>query len=80
MKCTTGLILKFPQDRRGDALDRYNVRFKEMQQSCRIIDQALDHLPGGDFIAKKVPQKLSPPRVKSIPPLKAPAVCVPITW
>jgi NADH-quinone oxidoreductase subunit D len=32
-----------------------------MQQSCRIIDQALDHLPGGPYLAK-VPQKLVPPK------------------
>ena len=50
-----------PTGSRGDALDRYDVRFKEMQQSCRIIDQALDHLPGGPCLAK-VPQKLVPPK------------------
>ncbi len=46
----------------GDALDRYYVRFKEMQQSCRIIDQALDHLPSGPFLAEKVPQRIKPPK------------------
>jgi NADH-quinone oxidoreductase subunit D len=56
------LDFEVPTGSKGDALDRYYVRFKEMQQSCRIIDQALDHLPGGDFIAKKVPQKLAPPK------------------
>jgi len=53
---------EIPTGAEGDALDRYKVRFMEMQQSCRIIDQALDHLPAGDFIAKKVPQKLNPPK------------------
>jgi NADH-quinone oxidoreductase subunit D len=52
---------EIPTGSRGDALDRYDVRFKEMQQSCRIIDQALDHLPGGPCLAK-VPQKLVPPK------------------
>jgi NADH-quinone oxidoreductase subunit D len=56
------LDFEVPTGSKGDALDRYIVRFKEMQQSCRIIDQALDRLPGGDFLAKKVPQKLSPPK------------------
>jgi len=56
------LDFEVPTGSRGDALDRYYVRFKEMQQSCRIIDQALDQLPEGDFLAKKVPQKLSPPK------------------
>jgi NADH-quinone oxidoreductase subunit D len=49
-----------PTGSSGDALDRYYVRFKEMQQSCRIIEQALDNLPEGRFLAEKVPQKLAP--------------------
>ncbi|MGA2938635.1 MAG: NADH-quinone oxidoreductase subunit D [Syntrophobacteraceae bacterium] len=56
------LDFEVPTGSKGDALDRYNVRFNEMQQSCRIIDQALDQLPGGDFLTKKVPQKLGPPK------------------
>ena len=52
---------EIPTGTRGDALDRYNVRFSEMQQSCRIIDQALDHLPAGPFLAEKVPLRLKPP-------------------
>ncbi len=56
------LDFEVPTGSKGDALDRYDVRFKEMQQSCRIIDQALDHLPGGPFIAPKVPQKITPPK------------------
>jgi len=56
------LDFEVPTGSSGDALDRYYVRFKEMQQSCRIIDQALDQLPGGDFLTKKVPQKLAPPK------------------
>lgn len=51
-----------PIGAKGDALDRYHVRFREMQQSCRIIDQALDHLPGGPFLAEKVPQRVKPPK------------------
>lgn len=56
------LDFEVPTGSSGDALDRYYVRFKEMQQSCRIIEQALDQLPEGDFLTKKVPQKLSPPK------------------
>jgi len=56
------LDFEVPTGSKGDALDRYDVRFKEMQQSCRIIDQALDHLPGGPCIAPKVPQKIAPPK------------------
>ena len=32
---------------RGDAYDRLMVRFEEMRQSCRIIEQALGRLPDG---------------------------------
>ncbi|MEM5786876.1 MAG: NADH-quinone oxidoreductase subunit D, partial [Syntrophobacteraceae bacterium] len=46
-----------PVGSRGDALDRYMVRFREMQQSCRIIDQALDQLPKGPYQTEKVPQR-----------------------
>lgn len=31
----------------GDTLDRLMIRFDEMVQSCRIIEQALDKMPGG---------------------------------
>jgi NADH-quinone oxidoreductase subunit D len=38
----------------GDSWNRYFVRVLEMEQSVRIIRQALDRLPEGDFRAKKV--------------------------
>jgi NADH-quinone oxidoreductase subunit D len=31
----------------GDVYDRYLVRVREMRESCRIIDQAIQGLPGG---------------------------------
>jgi NADH-quinone oxidoreductase subunit D len=45
----------------GDALDRYMVRLQEMEQSLRIIEQALDRLPEGPYRAA-VPHKVRPPR------------------
>jgi NADH-quinone oxidoreductase subunit D len=36
-----------PVGSEGDAYDRYLVRFEEMRQSVRILDQALRRLPGG---------------------------------
>lgn len=36
-----------PLGERGDTFDRYRVRMEEMRQSRRIIQQALDQLPGG---------------------------------
>jgi len=36
-----------PVGLQGDTCDRYLVRMEEMRQSVRIIEQALDQLPGG---------------------------------
>jgi NADH:ubiquinone oxidoreductase subunit D len=36
-----------PVGEQGDTCDRYMVRMEEMRQSLRIIEQALDALPGG---------------------------------
>jgi len=35
----------------GDCWDRYIVRMREMSESCRIIRQAVDGLPGGDVMS-----------------------------
>jgi NADH-quinone oxidoreductase subunit D len=43
-----------------DTYDRYLVRLEEMRQSARIIRQALERLPDGEFRAK-VPRKIKPP-------------------
>jgi len=43
----------------GDCFDRYYVRVQEMAQSSRIVRQALEKLPTGEFMAK-VPRKLKP--------------------
>ncbi|TAN60862.1 NADH-quinone oxidoreductase subunit D [bacterium] len=44
----------------GDAWDRYRVRMDEIEQCLRIIEQAIDNIPSGDFIAK-VPKMLKVP-------------------
>jgi NADH-quinone oxidoreductase subunit D len=48
----------------GDVYDRYMVRLKEMRQSLRIIQQALDGLPGGRVMAKVPPY--TPPDKEAI--------------
>lgn len=49
-----------PAQTTGDAWDRYRVRMDEMEQSLKIIEQAIDNIPPGDFIAK-VPKILKAP-------------------
>ncbi|RUM40041.1 MAG: NADH-quinone oxidoreductase subunit D [Desulfobulbus sp.] len=44
----------------GDSMARYMVRMDEIEQSMRIIEQALDKLPDGPIRAK-VPKILKPP-------------------
>ena len=41
---------KIPVGTVGDNYDRYRVRMAEMRESLKIIDQALDGLPEGDYI------------------------------
>jgi NADH-quinone oxidoreductase subunit D len=50
-----------PTGAKGDAQDRYLVRLQEMEQSLRIIEQALDRLPDGPIKAA-VPHKVRPPK------------------
>ncbi len=45
----------------GDCWDRHMVRVHEMEQSCRIIEQALESFPEGD-ITSAIPKKIRPPK------------------
>jgi NADH-quinone oxidoreductase subunit D len=51
---------KIPVGTVGDNYDRYRVRMAEMRESVKIIDQALDGLPEGDYI--------TPDRKYALPP------------
>ncbi len=44
----------------GDCWDRYYIRVVEMEESLKIIEQALDQLPEGD-IASAIPKRVKPP-------------------
>lgn len=45
-----------------DSMARYMVRMDEMTQSLRIIEQALNKIPDGPFMAEKAPKNLKPPK------------------
>jgi len=60
-----------PVGSRGDCYDRFVVRMEEMRQSVRIIEQALDMLPGGPASAK-VPLALRPPAGEAYARIEAP--------
>jgi NADH-quinone oxidoreductase subunit D len=52
---------EIPTRTAGDCLARYEVRVAEMEQSCRIIEQAIARFPGGAFGPPKFIKKLKPP-------------------
>ncbi len=45
----------------GDSYDRFVVRVKEMEESAKILRQAIKNLPSGEIIAK-VPRRIKPPQ------------------
>jgi len=51
---------KIPVGTVGDNYDRYRVRVAEMRESLKIIEQALDGLPGGPFITNNRKVALPP--------------------
>jgi NADH-quinone oxidoreductase subunit D len=44
----------------GDSWDRYYVRILEMEESLKIIEQALEQIPEGD-ISSAIPKRVKPP-------------------
>ncbi|MBN1504961.1 MAG: NADH-quinone oxidoreductase subunit D [Candidatus Eisenbacteria bacterium] len=60
-----------PTGETGDVFDRYAVRVMEMRQAARIIRQALDGLPEGDFTAK-MPRVLKPRKGEAYSRIEAP--------
>ncbi len=45
----------------GDSWDRYYLKVLEMEQSLRIIEQAIDQIPEGD-VHEAVPKRIKPPK------------------
>ncbi len=52
---------EIPTHPEADSMARYLVRMAELEQSLRIIEQALDKLPAGPVMADKVPRVLKLP-------------------
>jgi NADH-quinone oxidoreductase subunit D len=52
---------EIPTRREGDVLARYEVRLAEMEQSLRIIEQAIARIPGGPVRNPDVPLFVTPP-------------------
>ncbi len=48
-----------PVGRTGDCYDRLWVLVQRMWESCKIIEQCMEKLPAGRYIAPKLPKKLS---------------------
>jgi NADH-quinone oxidoreductase subunit D len=48
--CYDHFDFKIPVGTVGDNFDRYRVRFAEMRESVKIVEQALDGLPEGPYI------------------------------
>ena len=55
----------------GDTFDRYMVRMEEMEQSCRIVRQAVENLPSGP-IKGKVGKVIKPPPGEAYVSIEAP--------
>ncbi len=48
-----------PVGRNGDAYDRLWVLVQRMWESCKIIEQCMEKLPAGQYVAPKLPKKVS---------------------
>jgi NADH-quinone oxidoreductase subunit D len=44
----------------GDCWDRYYMRMLEMEESLKIVEQALDQIPDGD-VSSAIPKRVKPP-------------------
>ncbi len=56
------LAFDIPTDTGADAMGRYRVRIAEIEQSIKIIEQAIDMLPEGPHVIPKLPRNLRPPK------------------
>ncbi|HEC25422.1 MAG TPA: NADH-quinone oxidoreductase subunit D [bacterium] len=51
----------------GDVYDRYWIRVEEMRQSLKIISQAVENIPEGDYLSyDEYPQYVIPPKKRAL--------------
>jgi NADH-quinone oxidoreductase subunit D len=60
-----------PTAKSGDSYDRYWIRMMEIEQSLRILKQAIEQIPKGE-IRSKVPKTIKPPIGEVYVPIEAP--------
>ncbi|MGD8190340.1 NADH-quinone oxidoreductase subunit D [Brevibacillus ginsengisoli] len=61
-----------PTATEGDCMSRYQLRLAEMEQSLRILEQALDQFPEEGEIMGKAPKVLRPPAGETYVRIEAP--------
>jgi NADH-quinone oxidoreductase subunit D len=59
-----GVKFKIPLATTGDVLGRYLVRVEEMKQSIHIIEQLIDHIPGGPMNTWADGKMIKPPKAE----------------
>lgn len=61
-----------PTETAGDCFARYKIRFREMQESLNIVEQALEQFPKEGEIMAKVPRVLRTPQGEAFTRIEAP--------
>lgn len=49
----------------GDTMARFHIRIREIEESCKIIEQAVTGIPEGDILPKKMPKRFKIPAGES---------------
>tara|TARA_R110002096_G_scaffold434832_1_gene658137 strand:- start:143391 stop:144509 length:1119 start_codon:yes stop_codon:yes gene_type:complete len=49
----------------GDTMARFHIRIREIEESCKIIEQAIEAIPEGDILPKKMPKRFKLPEGES---------------
>jgi len=56
---------EIPTREGGDIFDRYLIRVAEIEQSCRIVEQAVAQIPAGPIMPAKPKKRFKPPQGES---------------